>query len=142
LSSLNSKLDKIRLEKLQPKNSNVKTDDIVKGCIIKLLIDFGKSSECDLFKLTRQQFKDKFLKKFLDEVVYVDLEKNSSHIYLRCKSPEVTKSLLNNSEFLTQFRKELLVNEEEMEYFKKIYQNRNKKMEKKDKKGKNKKVNV
>ena len=105
------------------------------------MIDFGNSSECDLFKLTRQQFKDRYLKTFLDEVVYVDLEKNSSHIYLRCKSPQATKSLLSNSEFLTQFRKELLVNEEEMEYFKKIYQNRNKKMEKKDKKGKNKKVN-
>ena len=68
------------------------------------------------------------------------MEKNSSHIFIRCKSPEAVSSLLKNSEFLTEFKKELLANQEEMEYFKKIYQNRNKKMEKKDKKEKKKKV--
>ncbi len=140
LSSLNTELDKIRLQKLQPKNSNIKTDDIIKGCIIKLLIDFNNPVECDLLKLTRQQFKEKFLKKFLNEIAYVDLEKNSNHIYLRCKSPELAKSLLIDPDFLTQFKKELLTNEEEIDYFKKIYQNRNKKMEKKDKKEKKKKV--
>ena len=134
LGSLNAKLEQIRNEKLKPKNSQIKTDDIVRGSIIKLIVDLSSQKERDVFKLTRQQFKEKYLKAFIEEIVYVDLEKNSTHIYLRCKSADTAKSLLGKSDFLDQFKKEPLNHEEEMEYNRKIYQNRNKKLEKKDKK--------
>jgi RNA recognition motif-containing protein len=135
LLNLTAQLDKIRMEKvLPPTNTLIKTDDIVKGCIVKLLVDLtlnSKEEEEEAFKMTRQKFRDTFLVSFSDQVVYVDVQKSSGRIFLRCKSPQVARTLLDNSEFLPRFKKSLLVNEEEMDYFKKIYQNRGKKLDKK-----------
>ena len=137
INALSKELEVIEKEKLKPKDSKIKTDDIVRGCIIKIKLDLSSKLTTEVLKLTRQQFKDQKIKDFLDEVVYVDLQKNSDKILIRCKSPESVKTLLANSDFLADFTdKTLLAGDEEMEYFKKIFGDRNKKFEKKEKKEK------
>ena len=134
---MNKELDDIKKEKLKPKDSKIKTEDIVRGCIIKIKLDLSSKLTTDVLKLTRQQFKDQKMKDFLDDVVYVDLQKNSDKILIRCKSPDSAKSLLANPDYLPEFKdKTLLTGDEEDEYFRKIFQDRNKKFEKKEKKEK------
>lgn len=139
LKSLNDQLQLKINEKYKTKNSNVKTDDIVKGCIIKLTISASSLTDNEMdaiFKLSKQQFKNKYLVDQIDHVAYVEVEKNHNKILIRCKTPESAKILMENKDILLSFNKCLLEGHEEVEYFEKIFSNRVKKLNKKDKKGK------
>ena len=126
--------------KFQSKTLNVKTDDIVKGCIMKLTFKSVENS-FEVMKLTRQQFKNKYIaEEFFDRVVYVDIQKNSNMIFIRCKSNETALELIKENNFLSEFNKSLLNGSDEIDYFEKIFSNRQKKNEKKEKKSKLKSV--
>lgn len=86
----------------------------------------------------RKQFKEDHLKGFDEQIAYIDMEKNSNKILIRCDSSESAKLLLEDKLFLDGYSKCLLFGEEEDKYFDKIYSNRNKKQEKKDRKEQNK----
>ena len=137
LKNLNDQLQSKINEKYKTKNSNVKTDDIIKGCIIKLSISATSLTDTEydsIFKLSKQQFKNKYLANQIEHVAYVEIEKNHNKILIRCKSPESAKSLLDNKDILLGFNRCLLDGHEEVEYFEKIYSNRVKKLNKIDKK--------
>ncbi len=122
--------------KFQSKTLNVKTDDIVKGCIMKLTFK-SVENNFEVMKLTRQQFKNKYIaEEFFDRVVYVDIQKNSNMIFIRCKSNETALELIKENNFLSEFNKSLLNGSDEIDYFEKIFSNRQKKNEKKEKKSK------
>jgi hypothetical protein len=133
---LEEELKQKKAQMFQSKTLNVKTDDIVKGCIMKLTFKSVENS-FEVMKLTRQQFKNKYIEEeFLDRVVYVDIQKNSNMIFIRCKSSEATLELIKEKKFLNEFNKSLLNGNDEIDYFEKIFSNRHKKNEKKDKKSK------
>ena len=134
LDRLNQLVAKRKEEKIKSKNDKVRTDDVIRGSIVKVHVDLNNEEEYKLFKLSRQQFKDQKLKGLEDHVVYVDLDKGSCKIFVRCKSQESAQAVLHSSEFLTTMSKELLSVQEEDAYFERIFANRNKKLEKKDKK--------
>ena len=142
LAELTQKLEELRVSHLKAKNANVKTDDIVRGCVIKLTIHATNEAEYALFKLTRQQFKEQKLAAgdLLSHVAYVDIEKSLNRILIRCHTPEAAKTLLESAQFLPELSepKRLLVGKEEDEYFERIIANRSKKLEKKDRKHHNK----
>ena len=95
----------------------------------------------EVMKLTRQQFKNKYIaEEFFDRVVYVDIQKNSNMIFIRCKSNETALELIKENNFLSEFNKSLLNGSDEIDYFEKIFSNRQKKNEKKEKKSKLKSV--
>lgn len=133
LDSLNGQLNARLNEKYKAQNANLKTDDIVKCCVIKLTLNPSDAEFDAVFKLSRQEFKNKFLKEESDHVAYVDVERNNSKILIRCKSPESAKALIK-SPSLSQFGKFMLDGCEELEYFEKIFFNRTKKLNKKEKK--------
>ena len=126
-------LDQVLKQKISEKyKTAIKTDDIVRKCIIRLSLVTNDEKDFEIFKLSRQQFKNKHISEELfNHIAYVDIQKNSSRIYIRCKSNESAMFLLYSENFLKQFRKNLLEGAEETEYFEKIYSNRNKKQEKK-----------
>lgn len=135
LTQLDEQLKQKIDEKYKTKNTNIKTDDITKGCIIKLSLKSIDDKDYDVFKLSRQQFKDKKIsEEFSTHIAYVDIQKHSNRIYIRCKSKESALIIFNSNSFLNEFQKSILDGVEEIEYFEKIYSNRNKKLEKKDKK--------
>lgn len=130
-------LNSRREQKIKEENRRIKTDDITRGAILKVDVDINNEAEYALFKLTRQQFKDKFVvpAQLTDQIVYVDLDKASNRIYLRCKTKECADFVLDSAkDFLAQMRKSRLSVNEEDEYFGKIFKNRNKKLAKKEKK--------
>jgi hypothetical protein len=134
LSCLNRELERKEKEISQAKNKSIKSDDMIEGCLLKLNVDgFGEDS-AQIFELTRQQFKDKYLKETHEKIAYVDLAKSSNCVYIRCKSKEIASSLLNEESFLPTFKKVLLEGKEEEEYFERISSNRTKKLEKKKRK--------
>ena len=112
--------------------------DMTRGCIIKIPLDPSNKAEGDLLKMNRQEFKQNILKDFIDNVAYVDVEKNTCRILIRCKSPEAAFGLIQNAEFLPALKKSLLGGQEENIYFEKISSNRQKKMDKKETKAKKK----
>ncbi|CAF0710768.1 unnamed protein product [Brachionus calyciflorus] len=132
LNELNKKLNDIKNSSLI--SSKTKIDDINRGCIIKIQLNLNNEKDYELFSMGRKQFKDKHLNGFDEQIAYVDMEKNSNKILIRCKSNDFAKSLLDNESFLTGFQKSLLKGEEENSYFEKISSNRNKKQEKKERK--------
>ena len=134
LDRLNQLLAKRKEEKIKSKNEKVKTDDIIRGSIVKVLVDLNNDEEFKLFKLSRQQFRDQKLKGLEEHVVYVDLDKASCKIFVRCKSKEAAEAVLHSTEFLTTMNKQLLSVDEEDTYFERIFANRSKKLDKKDKK--------
>lgn len=85
--------------------------------------------------MSRQQLKENVIKQqFLDSIAYVDIEKNSNLIHIRCKTAQTAQELVQNEQFLPDFDKRLLENDEESLYLAKIDSSRNKKQEKKDRK--------
>jgi len=70
----------------------------------------------------------------LDGIAYVDVEKNYNKVLIRCKTSECATELIKKPGLLEKFDKSLLTGVEEIEYFEKIYSNREKKMNKKEKK--------
>jgi hypothetical protein len=126
------KEEKVKKQKQPPK---IKAEELHRGCILKIILDSNNEEHFKLMKMTRQQFKESQIKDYLDAVAYVDLEKNSNKIFIRCKSSEHARQLLVDDKFLCGFEKSFLSDEQEDEYFEKINSNRNKKMEKKEKKG-------
>jgi hypothetical protein len=113
-------------------NTNIKTDDIAKGSIIKLPIDINREDQYKSFKLTRQQFKDQNLAQYSDVVVYVDLQKHLNRICIRCNSNESAMSLIKDKNCLSNFKKYILEGEEEIDYMANIIANRSKKIDKKN----------
>jgi len=128
-----ARLDQVLKQKISEKyKTAIKTDDIIRKCIIRLSLVSNDDKDFEIFKLSRQQFKNKYIPEDLfDHIAYVDIQKNSNRIYIRCKSNESALFLLSVENFLKQFKKNLLEGAEETEYFEKIYSNRNKKQEKK-----------
>ena len=110
-------------------------DDAYKNCIIKLTPKNALDEKTyDLFKLTRQQFKNEKLKEFDEQIAYVDINKNLNRIFVRCKNKVAAEDLKSKEEYLNDFNKDLLAGSEEYEYVSKISSNRDKKHEKKAKK--------
>lgn len=140
LLNLNDQLQDKLNSKYKAKHGDIKTDDIVKGCVIKATLSPTDSEFDAVFKLTRSAFKNKYLTDDLDHVAYVDVEKNSSKVLIRCKSSQEARELMTKKGFLEKFSKSLLVGSEEIEYFDKIYSNREKKLNKKEKKKENKMI--
>jgi len=132
LAKLNEELQEQLSAKYKSKHASIKTDDIVKGCVIKLTLSPDDADFDSTFKLSRQAFKNKYLKNDLDGVAYVDVEKNCNKVLIRCKSSDSARELMNKSDVLEKFHKSLLGGIEEIEYFEKIYSNREKKLNKKD----------
>ena len=128
-ASLNAKLN----EKYKAQNSNLKTDDIFKGCVLKLTLNPSNPEFAQVFKLSRQEFKNKYLNEVADHVAYVDVERNNCKVLIRCKTRESAKEMMK-SPVLSQFGKLILEGGEELEYFEKIFFNRTKKLNKKFKK--------
>lgn len=128
-----ARLDQVLKQKISEKyKTTIKTDDIIRKCIIRLSLVSNDDKDFEIFKLSRQQFKNKYIPEDLfDHIAYVDIQKNSNRIYIRCRSYESALFLLSVENFLKQFKKNLLEGAEETEYFEKIYSNRNKKQEKK-----------
>lgn len=127
-------MDDLKNDILKQKANKIKTDDIIRGCILKITLNLNNENEFEMTKLTRQQFKEKYLKEFNDQIAYVDIEKNSNKILIRCKTPEAAQSLVSNQIFFQDCKKNILSGDEETDYFEKIYSNRNKKQEKKENK--------
>ena len=122
------------LEERQKAEKKAGTEDIGRGCIIKVTLDSSKSADAELLKLSRQDFREKMLKIFEEQVAYVDVEKLSSRVLIRCKSTEAAQALVQDAEFIAGSEKSLLSGREEDEYFEKIASNRKKKLDKKEKK--------
>jgi hypothetical protein len=103
--------------------------------VIKLVLDLNNESEYSLLKLTRQQFKELKLKDYLELIEYVDIEKKSNKIFIRCKSADIVKTLMANATFLSEFKnKTILSGKEEEEYLERIFSGRNKYQTKREKK--------
>jgi hypothetical protein len=113
-----------------------KISDIAKESIIRVTLDLNDENDFNLLKLTRQQFKDtKLSKDHLEHIAYVDIEKKSNKIYIRCKSADSAKAIIKNSSFLTDLpNKIILTGKEEEEYLNRIKYGRDKYQIKKDKK--------
>ncbi len=151
LDSLNNQLQQKLNEKFKSKNEKIKTDDIVvKGCILKLTLNLNDATnDFEVFKLSKQQIKSKFLneeneeaKEISKKIAYFEVQKNYNRIMIRCISNEAAKSLLAEKNFFPKFNKVLLDGNEELEYLEKIFSNREKKQFKKEKKEKKKHTNV
>ncbi len=119
----------------------VKSVDIERGCIVKLKpIDMvNNASELDImFKLSQQKFRDEYLKSVNTDIAYVDLDKSTYKMYVRCKSSANTKQVFEQLQTLQNlnqlFQMNLLNGNEEIEYFNRIEQNRHKLQAKKEKK--------
>ncbi len=147
LHSLTKKLDELREEKKKRDeeaaksakftNANGKNqlEDITRGCIIRVEVQAKEEKSIEVFKMSRQQFKEKYLKDFLEKVAYVDLDKHTNRIFIRCSSAEAAQSMMANKDsFLCEYEKILLNSSEEDEYFEKIANMRTKKQEKKERK--------
>lgn len=116
------------------KSSSHHVDDIERGCIIKVQLDADKNA--DMFKLTRQKFKDSHLSEISSQIAYVDLDKHTGRVYIRCNTSEIAKELIANKSqsFLAEFDKSLLAGKEEEFYLEKIAALRDRKQEKKERK--------
>jgi hypothetical protein len=150
LYSLTKKLDTLREEKKRRDEAAAKVakfttpngknqlEDITRGCIIRVEVKAKEEKSFEVFKVSRQQFKEKYLKEFLDKVAYVDLDKHTNRIFIRCNSAEAAQSMLANKDaFLSEYEyKELLGSAEEGDYFEKIASQRTKKQDKKERKQK------
>ncbi len=145
LSELKAKLKSIKSaeeDNERPKAKKQKTeepkfivDDSFKNCIIKLTPkNTFDETTYELFKLSRQQFKNEKLKEFSEQIAYVDIDKNLNRIFVRCKDKVAAEDLKSKTEYLNDFNMDLLVGSEEYEYVSKIASNRDKKHEKKAKK--------
>jgi hypothetical protein len=136
LTELTEKADRLRAEKENREKKKVEesTPQHERGCIIKLVLDSNNDEHFKLLKMTRQQFKEAMLKDHLDSIAYVDVEKTSNRVLVRCKSAEMAQKLLADEKFLAGFQRTLLDGKQEEEYFDKIEASRNKKMEKKERK--------
>lgn len=133
LNTLNKKLNDLK-SNLKPTVDNVKQlDDVTLGCIIKIQLNLNDSKDYEIFSMGRKQFKDKYLASYEDKIAYIDMEKNSNKILIRCKSSQYAKEILMD---LENFSKSLLEGEEENKYFEKIISNRDKKIGKKERKEK------
>lgn len=130
---MTQKLGKLKHEK-EKKNAAEKTTSHERGCIIKLALNATNDEHFKLLKMTRQQFKDAMLKDCLDSIAYVDVEKNSNRVLIRCKSADRALELVRDEKFMCGFEKSRLDGKEEDEYLEKIEASRSKKMEKKVKK--------
>ncbi len=107
-------------------------DDIQRGCLIKVLVKSSSSEALEIFKLSRQQFKEKYMKDYMEKIAYVDLDKHINRIVIRSNTPKDAQFLINNKNtYLNEYEKGLMSQEEESAYFEKISQQRNKKQEKK-----------
>ena len=129
--------NKSRQAKVEEKmNVNYEVDENYKNCIVKLTPKSAFDDKAyDLFKLSRQQFKNEKLKDFYEQVAYVDIDKNLNRVFVRCKNKEAAEGLLKlTTENLNEFNKNLLIGAEEYDYVNKISLNRDKKQEKKVKK--------
>lgn len=98
------------------------------------MLDANNDEHFKLLKMTRQQFKDAMLKDYMNMIAYVDVEKNSSRVLIRCKCAESARKMLDDEKFLASFEKSLLEGEQEDDYFEKIDASRSKKQGKKEKK--------
>lgn len=136
LAKLDEQLKEKIAQEQQAKHPNIKTDDITRGCVVKLVLRItNESNEYDGFKLSRQQFKtSKIPEEFHSQIAYIDMQKNANRIFIRCNTSEEAQTIFRASTFLPEFEKTLLEGLEETEYFERIYSNRNKKLEKKAKK--------
>lgn len=141
LSSLTKELDELKESERRKKwsmqaakSSSHQVDDIERGCIIKVQLD--ADANADMFKLTRQKFKDSHLAEISSQIAYVDLDKHTGRVYIRCNSSEIAKELLatKSQSFLAQFVKSLLADKEEEFYLEKIAALRDRKQEKKERK--------
>ncbi len=140
LNDLTTQLDDFR-KKTEPENqsdidlasiklNDIDLPDISKGCILKISVDINDQTQLDFLNMTRQQFKQRFSNEIQEKIAYVDLDKSLNKIFLRCKSVESANSLLEDSTFMSNHKKELLHNDEERLYFQRISLNRNKKQQK------------
>ncbi len=123
-------------KEMKQQEVDLKLDDIAQESIIRVTLDLNNENDFNLVKLTRQQFKDtKLSKDHLEHIVYVDIEKKSNKIYIRCKSSDTAKILMNSSDFLADLpNKIILMGHDEQEYLNRIMYGRNKYKIKKDKK--------
>lgn len=122
---------------ITPEVEKVANDlDIESGSIIKLTPkDLSDDKTFKLFKLTRQQFKNEKLNSHLNDISYVDIDKNTNKIYVRCKNKELANNLFGGiDQLLDGFNAHILGDKEESEYIRKISNNRDKKQSKVEKK--------
>ena len=144
-NELTIRLNEFKNQKLQKEMAkqelDLKISDIAHESIIRVTLDLNNENDFNLLKLTRQQFKDKKLsKQHLEHIAYVDIEKKSNKIYIRCKSADSAKTIMKTSDFLVDLpNKKILTDKEEEEYLNRIMYGRNKYKVKKDKKQTNEK---
>jgi hypothetical protein len=132
-----------RRKRDEEKSKAVKTpaqvsDDLTRGCIVCIEVKAAEEGSSAVFKLSRQQFKDRHLATCgADQVAYVDLDKHSNRIYVRCSSPKAAATLMADTEFgklLPVHHKTLLSSVVEEAYFAKIAEQRSRKQDKKERK--------
>lgn len=134
LNNLNKKLNDLEKNQKIVQDKAKKPDDVTSGCILKIQLNLNEPIDYEVYSMSRKQFKDKYLSCFNDKIAYIDMEKNSNKILIRCNSNQLANELLNDNTFLENFSKSLLQGEEENSYLEKIVSNRNKKQEKKERK--------
>jgi hypothetical protein len=134
----NSKMATLNSEKSDTKTTH--TNILASGSIIKLvpknILDNAELFE-SMFKLSQQRFRDEFLKSVNDDIAYVEMDKNTYKIFIRCKNNANTKAILDNIQNLNvskAFNMNILEGSEEVEYLNRIDSNRNKLQLKKEKK--------
>ncbi|RNA28703.1 la-related 7-like [Brachionus plicatilis] len=138
LNELNKKLNDLKNDQRQKIDEAKKPDDVTSGCILKIELNLNDPKDYEIFSMGRNRFREKYLSTHEDKIAYVDLEKNSNKILIRCKSNQFAQEILKDKTCLENFSKTLLQGEEENTYFEKIVSNRNKKHEKKERKEKQK----
>ena len=114
---MNKKLDDIKTKPIKQSTSKIKSDDITHGSIIKIQLNLNNEKDYKLFNMGRKQFKEEYLTGFDNQIAYIDMEKNSNKILIRCNSNEAAKFLLENKSFLDGYSKNLLSGEEEDNYY-------------------------
>ena len=146
LARLVGKLEELKADKEKKKREQesfskpaAALSDLDRGCIIKVDVNVeDEKSYESVFKLSRNQFKEKYMnKEWAEKVVYVDLDKHSNRVFVRFSSAQAAADALAvETEFLARYRKSLLDRGEEDDYFEKIASQRSKKLEKRERKTK------
>ncbi len=126
---------KVEVSSTQPSVSSSTSSCIIK-LVPKNIVDDAVHLE-PMFKLSQQRFRDEYLKSLNDGIAYVDMDKNTYKIFIRCQAKDTTKSTIDSLSSLNlgqQFHMSVLEGREESEYLNRIELNRNKLQMKKEKK--------